>query len=154
MLPLGLYECYNDGVIKLRSAFNQLLSVFKPNARYYVEFLIGLILVVQGVLQFLPGLQLPQTTFTVIPANIGEFIVSLWQVVSGLALIIGVGLVGRWSHRLRRIGSFGSFFAFSFLTFLGIISEEVNDLYWIVTFGLALMCATLYIHVGWEKKDE
>lgn len=141
-------------MIKLRSASNQLLSVFKPHARYYVEFLIGLILIVQGTLQFLPGLQLPETTFQLLPQEFGELLVSVWQIATGLALIIGVSLVGRWSHRLRRIGSFGAFFAFSFLTLLGIISEEVNDLYWIVTFGLALMCAFLYIHVGWEKKDE
>ena len=144
---------YNGNVKRLRSALAQLRSVFSPHAQYYVEFLIGLILIAEGALEFFPGLQLPAATFQLIPTHLGELIVSVWQIVAGVCMIVGVAISGRWSYRLRRIGLFGAFFAFSFLTFLGIISDEVNDLYWIVTFGLSLMCAVIYIHVGWEKKE-
>jgi hypothetical protein len=139
--------------MKLRSALASLRSVFSPHAQYYVEFLIGLILIVEGVLEFFPGLQLPSETFQLIPTNIGELIVSVCQITAGLFMVVGVAIKGRWSRRLRRYGSFGAFFSFSFLSLLGIISEEVNDLYWIVTLGLALMCAIIYIHIGWEKKE-
>lgn len=57
------------------------------------------------------------------------------------------------SRPLRRAGSFMAFCALTFLSFLGILSEGVNDLYWIATIGLALMSAVLYIRAG-EKYHE
>jgi hypothetical protein len=131
----------------------QLLSVIKPHARYYVEFIIGIVLVAQGMIAIFPGEQLPgQTTFSILTTHQVELILAVWQIASGLLLIIGVSSKpSKREHALRRSGAFGGFLSLTFLTFLGILSSEVNDLFWIATTGLALVSGIIYIRMGWDQ---
>lgn len=139
---------------RIRNATKSLLSVIKPQAGYYVEFLIGLVLIAQGIAEGWPGQQLPdQHSFIFLSSETAEHLLAVWQFVSGLLMVVGISrLGGRWSRQMRRIGSFGAFLALSFVTFLGVISKEGNQIYWIATMGLALMSGMVHIRAGW--KDE
>jgi len=141
-------------VNRIHRATVWLLSVTKTKAIYYVEFILGLILIAQGVVELFPEGQLPQGSFEVLPAEWGEIAFSAFQTLAGLMLIVGViANHQKWARSLRRLGSFMAFLAMLFLSFLGIISEGVNDLYWIATIGLTLLCGAIYIRAGWDTDE-
>lgn len=133
----------------IRKRTKSLLSVIKPKIQFYVEFILGWILIIQGVIELQSESQLPSHALELLSPHWAEVIVASWQLVAGALLIAGVLC---WeknvSRPMRRVGSFMAFFAFTFLSFLGIFSEGVNDLFWIATIGLSLMSAIMYIRAG------
>lgn len=139
---------------RIRNAISQLLSVIKPGSAHYAEFILGLILIAEGVALIWPGQQLPdQGAFLLLSSAVAEHILAFWQIVSGLLIVMGVSaVVSRISYRAHRIGTFGGFLAFSFATFLGIASKEGNQIFWIATMGLALMSGVFHIRAGWKHE--
>jgi hypothetical protein len=137
----------------IRKTVSRISSYLRPKAENYLEIVLGIVLIAHGIVDGWPGAQLPAPdAFVFLSGNLAESIFAAWQLVSGFLLLIGVCRIGTpWSKRARRIGSFGAFLAFLFISVLGIISAS-NPIFWISTLGLAFISGILHIRTGWEDE--
>lgn len=136
----------------IRNTLHSVIHGVRASAHYYVEFLIAVLLLAQGAYELQTRSQLPSPdTFIYISSPLAEVVLGVLQVVSA-GLIFG-GLLTKdviKSAHLRRWGLFLAFLAFSFLTVVAVISNEVNGLYWLGTLALAGISGGGYLRLGWE----
>lgn len=121
-----------------------------PNLGYYLELCIALVLFAQGVYALWPNYDLPNTSFWKLAEQASaQDVVGSLLIISSLLLFWGLSQNHFPTRRaFRRVGSFMAFVTMAFLSWIGILSEEVNDVYWLATGGLAVMAAVMYVKVG------
>lgn len=108
----------------------------------------------QGLAEGWPGSQLPdQDALEILTTESAEIALSIWQIVAGILIIAGVTNIScKYSKASRRVGTFLAFLSLSFITILGIISHEGNQIFWIATAGLALLSGIVHIRLGWNDE--
>lgn len=123
-----------------------------PSVGYYLELIIALVLFVQGFYALVPAYDLPRdSVFGLDRLPMAQNGLGILLIVSSILLFWGLSQHHFPTRRaFRRAGSFLAFGVLLFITFLGILSEDVNDIYWISTLGIAIMTAVMYVRVGWQ----
>lgn len=134
----------------MKKIWNRIVSGEAPGVRYYAEIVVALVLFVQGVLVVVPEYDLPSQNFwSIIGSPAVQEGVGITLILA--SVLIFVGLAADRAHvrrTARRAGTMLAFLVFTLLTFVGILSEEVNDVYWLATAGLAVLSSIIYVRVG------
>lgn len=120
------------------------------SVRYYAEVVVALILLIQGLLVVIPSYDLPDQEFwSLIDSPVAQEAVGIALIVGAVLILVGLATDDPPLHKFaRRAGAMLGFLIFSLLTFIGVLSEEVNDVYWLATAGLALLSAIMYVRIG------
>lgn len=125
-----------------------------PNVGYYLELIIAFVLFVQGFYALIPAYDLPRDSiFGLDKLPLAQDGLGALLILASLLLFWGMSQHHFPTRRaFRRAGSFLAFGVLLFISFLGILSEDVNDIYWISTLGIAVMTAVMYVRVGRQQE--